>query len=635
METQQQTNQQSPQPTEQQVADILKNEKKSLVISYVWKIALLLFTFIVSSRVPFVGSYVDALIDYVLGLTKYAFYLLIIFILISVIFHLPTEKVIRTKKFAVLISIVIFSIACMTSGIIGLVKYPTETPDFITSMNQYHDNWVKYFFNWKYTWFVNSEFMSGGILAMLVSYAFFFVSYIVLFLIAFIILLICVFVIFNINYRSTKVGLRLRGWMVRKLGGTLKTEQYDELSALKENQNKVKRVSNRIIRKFAYTNDIPPFDLLPYTDLSHYAENFKKARNVQDKVAKLFKSQNISATPVEVNVFTTFSEVCFEVHNQATIKKILSLQEQISKITKINNFNLVLKGHIICIEYTNFYFSKVSLHSASKLYDRRKYYSSFVGLNKENKLVSQYFPEEHHALIVGNRGSGSLTLSVLMILSMCYTVRPSDLELIILNPNAEAAYLNFTKLPHTDHKDYDDINKCNERLVAFVEMMRQRISLLSANRADDIDEYNRKVEREDLKLKHVLVVLANVEHLLRDSFQNQDIINNLIINGPRLGIYSILHSYDVNKDIMDDKIFKEIDRKYILKLSTENESITIFDNLRGYQLHSVGDCLTFAKLTRFMERIQLCNINAAELVEDVDIIKTFYEAKEEGRKDVK
>lgn len=634
MGNQQTTNQTSNQNiTEQQVVDVLKREKKSLVFSYVWKLVLLIFTFVVFARVPFIGSYVDALVDYVLGLTKYPFYVLMIFIQISLIFHLPTEKVIRTKKFVFFIILAIFSLACMISGIVGLVKYPVSSPDFVDSMNAYNSIWVGYFKNWSYTWFANTDFLSGGILAILISYAFFLVSYVILFIIALIILVISIFVIFNINYRSTKVGLKLRGWMVKKLGGTLKTEKYDELSAIKENQNKVKRSSKRLIQKYALTHDIVPFELLPYTDLTHYAESFKKAKNIQEKITKLFKSEGISVTPIEVNVYTTFTEVCFETHSQSTIKKILVIQEKISKTIKINNFNVVLRGPIICIEYTNVYFSKISLRSASLIFNRKNYFSSFFGLNKENKLVTQNFKEEHHALIVGNRGSGSTTLTILMALSMCYAVKPTDLELIVLNPNAEASYLNFTKLPHTDGKDYDDINKCNTKLVALVEEMRKRISLFTANNFENIDQYNAKVERPDLKLKHLLVVLSNGSHLLRDSFQNQDIINNLISNGPKLGIFTIFHSYDVTNDLMDEKIYKEIDRKYILKLSTETESLKIFDNLRGIQLHSAGDCLTFAKLTRFMERIQICNINAAELVEDIDIIKTFYEAKEGNKND--
>ncbi|MCQ3914848.1 MAG: hypothetical protein MJ201_03655 [Mycoplasmoidaceae bacterium] len=54
-------------------------------------------------------------------------------------------------------------------------------------------------------------YVTGGILAELMAYLFTYLSFVVLIIISSIVLLICIFVIFNINYKSTRVGLKLRG----------------------------------------------------------------------------------------------------------------------------------------------------------------------------------------------------------------------------------------------------------------------------------------------------------------------------------------------------------------------------------------------------------------------------------------
>lgn len=616
--------------TNPNVIDIQKTEKKAKILSYTWKIALLVYTLMCFARVPFVASYTDGLFEYILGEAKYLFYGLMIFIEISMIFNLPTMKVIKTPRFVLIILLILFLAGCMVSSIADLVAHFQETRTFKEIMEQFHGVWKDYFLNWHYSGFANTAYISGGILAVLVSYVFNFLSYVILFIVALVILVICVFAIFNINYRSTTVGLKLRGWLIRKLGGTFKHDSFDELRQLKDNQNKPKKVSNRLIEKMAKINEVPPFELLPATDLNHYKENFKKARNIQAKLEKLFKESNIKLTFIQNCVYTTYSEICFETSNLAYIKQVLNIQDKIAKAIKMEDFNITIKDHIICIEYSNMFFSKVSLRSASVIFDRRKYFSSFFALNKTNQLITQNFKEEPSALIVGKQGSGSATLTILMILSMCYAVKPQDLDLVILNTAAEINYLNFTKLPHSDGKDYDDINLSGQKLQAIYEEMKQRASAFASLGAENIDEYNQKVKDPKQIMKHKLLLITNFTNLIKDSINNQEIIHTLLVDGGKLGIFVVLHSYDANNDVLDDKIYKEVARKYILKLSTETESQRIFESARGIQLHGYGDCLTFAKLTRFMERIQICNINQLELAQDVDVIKTFYSFKEGG-----
>lgn len=618
---------------EAKVLELQKQEKKSLALSYTWKIFLLLYTFLCLARVPFVASYTDGLIEYILGESKYVFYIVMIFVEISVIFHLPTEAVVGTKKFVAFFLLGLFALSCIISGIYDLIKYLQINPDFVDTMKFYHSNWVSYFLEWKYTNFINTGFISGGILAVLTSFLFTFLSYAVMSILGLLILVICIFAICNINYRSTKTGIKIRGWMIKKLGGTFRYDGFDELKFVKENQNRVKRIPRRSIIRAAVKNDYIPFELLPYTDLSHYSENFKRARTAQTKLAKLFKDVGIKVEVAEASVYTTFSEIYFIARSKKDLKYVLQIQSKISSTIRIDHFNINITGLTFSIEYTNPYFSKVSLKSASMLYDRRNRYCAIVGLNKTSKLIVHNFETDSSAIIIGRRGSGSSTLTILLALSMCYVCKPSELELVLLNPGVEAPYKQFIKLPHCDGSSYDDVNLCNNKLVALATELNRRKELFSSSNSSTIDEYNDSITTPH-KLRRILLVISNFNNLLRDSYSNHDIIRALLTNGQKYGIYCVLHSYQANHDVMHDDIFKNTTRKYIMQLSTEAESMRIFNNQRGIQLHGISDCLSFAKIVKYMERIQICNLNEAELEHIVDIIKTFYEVKQQREEHV-
>lgn len=614
------------------IADKEHKNKVKAIWKFIGKIALLVLSILALARVPFVGSYLDGLFDYLFALGKYPFYLLIIFVLIGWIFSTGYTRIIKTKRFIIFSSIALLSICCIISGVSGLIfsfKQPTPFPE---GMATYHTSWVSYFTNWHYSGYFHGDWITGGILAELLAYVFAYLSSIVLIVVAAVLLVICVFVILNVNYRSTRIGLKIRSWMVRKLGGSFKYDGYNELKAKRDNQNKFKKTKKIDVEAIALRNSSIPFELLPDTDLNKHAANFKHARNLQNKLTTLFRNNDIDCVPTDINVYCAFSEICFEAKNKTEVKSILNLQDKIAKVTKLDHFNISLRGNIINIEIENVFFSKMSLKTVFDLYKDGKDVCSVFGLTKQNELCKQNFRNSPSALILGKKGSGSATLAVLMALSTCYITTPDELELVILNPNCESTYQALTNLPHTDNKVYETLNVCTEKLHDIQKIVNDRNSLLKVNNVDNIDQYNKIVTNTQTKLKHVLVLISNFDCVLRETFQNNKILSDILVNGRKAGVYLVLQSYVVNNDIIDPQIYDNISNKYILTLSSREESIKIFDNFRGYQLHGNGDCLTFsANKIGNMKRVQICNLNFNELVVDVDIVKTFYLAKDKQR----
>lgn len=592
----------------------------------VGKFALLLWTILAFARVPFIGSYIDGLFDYLFGFSKYLFYPLVVFVLIGWIFNTGYTRVIMTKRFIIFSLIGLLSAGCIVSGVTGMIDTFHKPLPFGVVMSNYHHAWLLFFKNWHYSGFFN-HYVTGGIIAELLAYAFAFLSFVVLIIVAAIVLLITILIIFNINYKSTRIGLKLRSWMVRKLGGTFKYDGYNELKAKRDNQNKFKKNKKVDIENIAMQNSSIPFELLPETDLNKFDGNFKHARIIHNRLATLFRNSNIDCVPTDINVYSSYSEVCFEAKNKHEVQEIIKMQPRIAKVAKLDHFNISVRGNIINFEIDNAYFSKHSLKTVCDLYTAGKDVTSIFGLNKNSELVTQNYRNNSSALIVGKKGSGSATLAVLMALSTCYITHPDNLELVILNPNCEATYSPFNNIPHTNNKSYESINACTEKLHDLQATVNERKSLLKVNNVANIDQYN-KIATNESKFKHVLVILANVDTLLKDTFQNNKIIADILQNGREAGVYLVLQNYRVSNDILDGTILDNIVDKYILTLESQEESLKIFDNYRGYQLHGNGDCLHFAgkKLTG-LQRIQICNLNYIELTTIIDTIKTFYATK--------
>lgn len=605
----------------------IEHEQRVAIWKWVGKIALLVYSILVFARIPVIGSYVDGMIDYVFGQSKYAFYAFLFFAEIGFIFPTKYSQVVKTKRFVFFSLICLLSIGCIISGVANMIKSLDNPITFVELVKNYHTDWFAYFKTWDYSSFFNSGCISGGILSEIISFLFNFLSYVMLITIGSIILIICIFIILNINYRSTKLGLKIRSWMIRKLGGTFKYDGYNELKAKKDNQNKVHRVRESEVIAAAATATTIPFKLLPSSDVNRFDDNFKFAQRLQTKLLTLFRSKSVYCQPSDINVFTSYSEICFEAENKEQINGIVKLQQEIAKTTKLSHFDISINDRSVKLEIDNVYFSKHSLRTVLNMYGINQTLTAIFALDKTNRPVIQNFKTNPSVLILGKKGSGAATLSVLMALSTCYLTHPDDLELVILNPNCEATFDSFRSLPHTLGKKYDTTKVCVEQLLNIQRVINERKSLLQQANADSIDNYNKTIDITKQKLKNILVLIGNFDTLLRDTYQNTKVINDILANGPSVGIYLVLQAYTLNNDILDPIIINYISDKYVCALSSKDESMKLFNSNRGYVLHGNGDCLHFANKDSKMERIQICNLNYSELHTDIGIIKMFHEEK--------
>ena len=61
----------------------------------------------------------------------------------------------------------------------------------------------------------------------------------------------------------------------------------------------------------------------------------------------------------------------------------------------------------------------------------------------------------------------------------------------------------------------------------------------------------------------MLVLMTNFDSIVKDTFQNNKILSDLLVNGQKAGIYIVMQSYIANNDVIDKAIFDNVSDKYI------------------------------------------------------------------------
>ncbi|MCQ2747894.1 MAG: hypothetical protein MJ223_01270 [Mycoplasmoidaceae bacterium] len=121
--------------------DPQERAKRTLLIAKIVKIVVLAITVLAFARIPYVGSYLDGLVDYLLGFGKYLFYSWLIFLLIGLLFNTPYSQIIRTKRFIIFSLVALLSACCVVSGVTGLIKSTDGNKEsFLQMVNGYNSS---------------------------------------------------------------------------------------------------------------------------------------------------------------------------------------------------------------------------------------------------------------------------------------------------------------------------------------------------------------------------------------------------------------------------------------------------------------------------------------------------------------
>ena len=229
-------------------------------------------------------------------------------------------------------------------------------------------------------------------------------------------------------------------------------------------------------------------------------------------------------------------------------------------------------------------------------------------------------------LIAGTKGSGASMLLSNMLATYAYLNEPTN-KFVILAKNDNVVLDNFRILPHTDFVakvDYTT-NNVADILRDFVDTINRRLDNYRSIEVENFDEYNAYCRKaKQLQESRKTLIFCDFNEVVANNYEYTSLIQKILLNGHRCGVHIIIMTNFVNDEILQASIYQNISTKIVLKLSTEAESISLFDSYRGFQLYGNGDGYIYGRDPSEKIRFQTCYLNQNELSKIIEIINNFY-----------
>jgi len=180
-----------------------------------------------------------------------------------------------------------------------------------------------------------------------------------------------------------------------------------------------------------------------------------------------------------------------------------------------------------------------------------------------------------HTLIAGTTGSGKSVLMQNIILSIAATNRPSDAQLILIDPK-RVGFAKFRELPHLwRNRIVTQKDEAAEVLSWLVEEMDRRYDILEQNAVEDIYELKRAGEAPGSDLPFLWVIHDEFALWMIDKEYSdlvEGVVSKLAIAARAAGIFLVFAAQRPDKDVLPMQLRANLGNRLVLKVDTAANS---------------------------------------------------------------
>ncbi len=245
-----------------------------------------------------------------------------------------------------------------------------------------------------------------------------------------------------------------------------------------------------------------------------------------------------------------------------------------------------------------------------------------------------------HLLIAGATGSGKTVFMKQLLVSLLYQYTPEDLRVILIDPKL-VEFSVFDGIPHLLMPVISDVKKAVECLSLLVKEMERRYDFLAQKGMNNIELYNRCLERgeEDLfwsagkgvhsmvddnpypgKIPYIVCIIDELADLI---LLQKNLVETLIIRLSQLaravGIHLIVATQRPSVDVLRGLIKANFPVRISFRVSSKADSQCILDSIGGEKLIGNGDMLYYDGQKPI--RIQGAYVSEKEVFALVDFLK--------------
>jgi S-DNA-T family DNA segregation ATPase FtsK/SpoIIIE len=235
-----------------------------------------------------------------------------------------------------------------------------------------------------------------------------------------------------------------------------------------------------------------------------------------------------------------------------------------------------------------------------------------------------------HLLIAGATGAGKSVALNTMICSLLYKAGPDEVKLIMVDPK-RIELTSYDGIPHLITPVVTDVKKATNALYWAVREMERRYELLSAKKARNIVQYNRKLKsvkpsstdtEAEEKLPFIVIIIDELADLMMVASRDvESALMRLAQMARAAGIHLILATQRPSVDVLTGIIKANFPTRLSFQVSSKTDSRTIIDTNGAENLLGNGDMLFMPPGTAKLQRIHGAYISETELVRITEYLK--------------
>ncbi|MGD8701728.1 MAG: DNA translocase FtsK [Desulfosarcina sp.] len=244
--------------------------------------------------------------------------------------------------------------------------------------------------------------------------------------------------------------------------------------------------------------------------------------------------------------------------------------------------------------------------------------------------VSTGLEKMPHLLIAGATGAGKSVALNTMICSLLYKLTPDRVKLIMVDPKRIELSM-YDGIPHLITPVVTDVKKATNALFWAVREMEHRYELLSEKKTRHIDQYNRKIQKEQPTgedgqpvepLPYIVIIIDELADLMMVASRDVEVaLTRLAQMARAAGIHLILATQRPSVDVLTGIIKANFPTRLTFQVSSKTDSRTIIDTNGAESLLGNGDMLFLPPGTARLQRIHGAYISEAELTRVTEFLK--------------
>lgn len=435
-------------------------------------------------------------------------------------------------------------------------------------------------------------YLGGGIVGSLIFYIFYY-----LFGVIGVVLIASILLVMGMSLLINKTLVEITESVTKRLKFLGKyTRNFNKFFKYEMGIKKEKVLEKHSI--FGKNIKLPLKVLEEYQNLMNLGFQEKVSYDIKSLITSVFNNLNIEYKELKMDIsysFTRYEYLFFTKIDHLVVRERLKnvLDEKI--IYHLVNYNTVV------IEINNRHFQILAIRNLLMM--QESLYNNYIipiGINSEKRIVEVDINKSGHLLLVGSSNSGVTNFVRSFVVALFVKQNLSNYEIKIID-NSE------------DFKAFNDIieilsGDLNQIFTTIIDELEERINILSKNSVNTIEEYNRKIEVNNLDLE-MLMKKFYIINKYTDEESNYNHFENKLMYIAQLGVKCGINIvYIVREERYVTTIINSIFQdKLVFRTDTDSFSQSVLNNNYATFLTGRGDCYYLNKAESIRIQTALTN----------------------------